>query len=116
MRHQKKTVKLGRTKGPRTALFKNLATSIILYENVQTTITKAKAIKPIVERLITRGKVKSLANKRYLDTYLLDKKAIKKVLEVLGPRYKERPGGYLRIIKMKRRQGDGATMVQIEFV
>lgn len=116
MRHQKKTAKFGRTAGPRKALMKSLATSVILYEKVTTTETKAKAIRPIVERLVTRGKVKSLHSKQMLDRFLPEKKAVKKLLEVLGPRYKDRKGGYLRITKLSRRQGDGALLVRIEFV
>ncbi len=116
MRHQKKSVKLGRTRNPRRALLSNLAASVILYEKVTTTEAKAKAIKPIVEKLVTKGKVKSVHVKQQLTSALPEKKAVKKVMEVLGPRYKDRPGGYLRIIKIGQRQGDGAPMVQIEFV
>lgn len=116
MRHQKKTVKLGRTAAPRKALFSNLAASLILYEKIQTTEAKAKALRPRVERLITRGKVKNIHNKQQLGRFLGQPKAVKKVLDVLGPRYADRPGGYLRITHMGRRQGDAAPMVQIEFV
>ena len=77
---------------------------------------KAKVLRPFVEKLITRGKDNSLASRRYLLKYLYIENAVKKVLEVFGPRYKVRPGGYLRIIKLGQRQGDGAKMVQIEFV
>ncbi len=116
MRHRKVNKKLRRESGPRRALLDNLATSIILYEKVVTTEVKAKAIKPIVERLITRGKVKSVHSKQQLAKVLHDKKAVQKTLDVLGPRYKDRKGGYCRIIKISQRQGDGALMAQIELV
>ena len=116
MRHRKKGRKFGRTRGPRRALLSNLAASVILYERVQTTEAKAKAVRPLVERLVTKGKTKSLHMKRELEKVLPEKMAVKKVLEVLGPRYKDRPGGYTRITKLRRRQGDSAPIVQIEFV
>ncbi|OGY89873.1 MAG: 50S ribosomal protein L17 [Candidatus Komeilibacteria bacterium RIFCSPLOWO2_01_FULL_52_15] len=116
MRHRKKRVKLGRESGPRRALLKNLATQVILYEKVRTTQAKAKAIRPIVEKIITRGKVKSVHTKRMIGRYIRQPKAVMKVLDVLGPRYKDRKGGYTRIIKMGQRAGDGAPMVSIEFV
>lgn len=116
MRHRKKSIKLGREKAPRRALLLNLATSIILYERVNTTEAKAKAVRPFVERLITKGKTKSIHTKQELGRMLLDKKAVRKVLEVLGPRYKDRAGGYTRIVKRESRQGDNARMAQIEFV
>ena len=116
MRHRSKTKIFSRSKAARVAMLKNLATSVILYERVRTTEAKAKAVRPIVERLITTGKVKSLNTKRALDRVLPDKKAVKKILEVLGPRYKDRNGGYTRIIKIEQRQGDGAHIAQVEFV
>lgn len=116
MRHQKKTIKLDRKSGPRKALLKNLAMSVIIYEKVTTTEAKAKAVKPLVEKLITLGKENSLANYRKLFRSLPTEKAAKKVIEVLGPKYKERKGGYLRLVKVISRKGDGAKMVRIEFV
>ncbi len=116
MRHAKKGKKLGREKAPRKALLNNLATSIILYEKVITTEAKAKAIRPLVEKLITRAKVKSVHNKQILNKTLKDKKAVQKILDIIGPKYKERKGGYTRIIKMGRRLGDGALQAQIELV
>jgi large subunit ribosomal protein L17 len=116
MRHQKKTKHFDRGVGPRRALYKNLANSLILYEKIKTTEAKAKAIKAKVERMITRAKVDSLHNRRELIKILPTKNAVKKLFEVLGPKYKERSGGYLRIIKTGPRQGDGAKMVVIEFV
>lgn len=116
MRHRKTIKKLDRKKAPREAMLNNLATSIVLYEKVKTTLAKAKTVKPILEKMITRGKVKSVHNKQQLNRFLKDKKAVQKVLDVLGPRYKERAGGYTRIIKMAPRLGDGAKMAQIELV
>ena len=116
MRHRKVGRKLGRKTGPRKALKDSLATALVLYEKIVTTETKAKTIRPIVEKLVTRAKVKSVHNKQQLARVLEDKKAVQKLLDVLGPRYKDRKGGYTRIIKMSRRQGDGAAMAQIEFV
>jgi large subunit ribosomal protein L17 len=116
MRHRKVGKKLGREKGPRKALTDSLATSLVLREKIVTTEAKAKAIRPIVERLITRSKVKSVHNKQRLSRVLEDKKAVQKLLDVIGPKYKDRKGGYTRIIKMVRRQGDGAAMAQIELV
>jgi len=116
MRHRKKEKILDRKKDQRRALLRGLATSLILYEKIKTTEAKAKAIKPIVEKLITKGKKHDLNTRRELLKYLYLKNAAKKVLEELSPRYKERKGGYLRIIKLGQRQGDAAKIVQIEFV
>lgn len=116
MRHRKVGQKFGRERGPRKALVDSLATSLVLYEKVVTTEAKAKALRPIAEKLVTRAKIKSVHNKQQLGRVLEDKKAVQKLLDVLGPRYKDRKGGYTRIIKMNRRQGDGAPMAQIEFV
>lgn len=116
MRHRKYGKKLGRETGPRQALMRNLATSVILYERVRTTKAKAQAVRPIVERMVTTGKQSSLTSRRRLSASLATPGAVRKVLEVLGPRYISRPGGYTRIIKLGRRRGDAAEMVQIEFV
>ncbi len=116
MRHRNKGKILDRKAASRKALLRNLATSIIIFEKVKTTKAKAKAVKPIVEKLITLAKNNNLTTYRKLQETLYHKKAIKKALEVLGPKYKERKGGYTRIINLKKRQGDGAEIVQIEFV
>lgn len=116
MKHRTGKKILGRKAAPRKALLENLAASLILYEKVKTTEAKAKTVKPIVEKLITKGKNKNLNAKRELEKVLPDKKAVRKVLDVLGPRYKDRNGGYTRITKLKIRQGDNAPVVQIEFV
>ncbi len=116
MRHRKKTTILGRKQGPKKALLRSLATELVLYEKIKTTEAKAKAIRPIIEKLITKGKVGDLHAKRELLKYLYQDNAVKKVLEELGPRYKTRKGGYTRIIKLGTRQGDAAKIAQIEFV
>lgn len=116
MRHRKKSIILDRKVGPRRSLVKNLAQSVVLYEKVTTTQAKAKAIRPYVERLVTAAKVPSLANRRLLLRRLPTEIAVKKLIEVLGPRYKDRQGGYTRITKLKARQGDRAQTAVIEFV
>lgn len=116
MRHQNKNKILDRQKGPRELMLRNLASSILLYEKVKTTEAKAKTVKPLVEKMITMAKIGDLKSRRQLIQVLLQKKAIKKSLEVLGARYKDRKGGYTRITKLVPRQGDGAKMVQIELV
>jgi len=116
MRHRVKGKILGREKGPREALYRNLATSIVLYEKVKTTEAKAKAVRPMVEKLITVGKKNDLQSRRQLLAFLYVENAVKKILEDLAPRYKTRAGGYLRITPIGRRRGDAAKMVQIEFV
>lgn len=117
MRHRNSGTVLDREAGPRKALLKGLALSVVLYEKVQTTEAKAKAIRPLVERLVTRGKGGTLHDRRELLSYFGGQELpVKKILEVLSPRYKTREGGYTRIIKMGPRKGDGAQMVQIEFV
>lgn len=116
MRHRSKKVTLGRTRGPRTALLTQLAEQVIVYEKVKTTEAKAKAVKPLVERLITRGKTQSLAAKREAARVVGSSKALRKLFEVIGPRYATRAGGYCRIVKLGTRQGDRAPIVYIELV
>ncbi len=116
MRHRKSGKVLDRKKGPRASLLRNLAASIVLHEKVRTTEAKAKAVRPLVERAITSGKVSSLAARRNLMKTFYTEQPVKKILEVLGPRYATRPGGYTRIVKIGPRQGDGGAMVQIELV
>ncbi len=116
MIYNKKGKKLDRKKGPREMMMRNLASSILMYEKVKTTEAKAKIVRPLVERMITMARTGSLTSRRTLLKVLLQKEAVKKALDVLGVRYKERNGGYTRIIKLGQRQGDGAEMVQIELV
>lgn len=116
MRHQKQKNKLSRQVGPRQALLRSLAYSLIVHEKITTTLVKAKTLKPIVEKMVTRAKVDNLANRRLLLRALAKDKPVRKLLEVLGPRYQERHGGYLRIIKLEPRRGDAAKLAIIEFV
>lgn len=97
-------------------MLRNLASSVIIYEKVKTTEAKAKAVKPLVEKLITTAKAGDLSARRKLIEFLPQKNAIKKLMDVLGGRYKERKGGYTRIIKLSNRVGDGAKVVQLELV
>jgi large subunit ribosomal protein L17 len=116
MRHRNKNKILDRKKGPRELMLRNLASSILLYEKVKTTKAKAQAVRPLVEKMITSAKAGDLAARRGLIKVLLQKNAVKKAIEVLGVRYKTRPGGYTRTTKLGARAGDGAEMVQIELV
>lgn len=116
MRHRVKGKKLDRKKEPREAMLKNLASSIIIYEKVKTTEAKAKAVKPMLEKIITISLNGDLASRRRLIALLPQPMAVKKAMEILGPRYKDRRGGYLRIVKLGKRQGDGADIAQIGLV
>lgn len=95
---------------------RGLAQNLVLYEKIKTTEAKAKALRPYIERMITTAKKGDLTARRSLMKDLTTDGAVKKMLEVLGPRYKTRAGGYTRIVKIGPRQGDGAEIVQIEFV
>ncbi len=116
MNHNRKGKVLGREKAPREAMLRNLAQSVILHESVNTTLAKAKAVKPLVEKLITMGRVKTLTSRRALARVLTIESAVNKVLEELGPRYVNRPGGYTRIIKLGHRHGDGAPVAQLQLI
>lgn len=116
MRHRKKGTILGREKASREALLRNLATSVILYEKVRTTQAKAKAVKPLVEKAITAGKTPTIASRRKLMKFFYTEHPVKKILEVLAPRYESRHGGYARIVKIGARKNDAADMAQIELV
>lgn len=107
---------LGREKAPRKSLFRNLAAEVVLYEKIKTTEAKAKAVRPYVEKMITAGKENNLISRRKLLRFFYFENPVKKILEVLGPRYKDRKGGYTRIIKLGRRQGDAAKEAIIELV
>jgi len=116
MRHRNKGIILDRAKAPREAMLRNLAASVILYEKVKTTAAKAKAVCPLVEKAITTGKTDSLSARRQLLSFFYTDHPIKKIFEVLGPRYQDRHGGYTRITKMGHRPNDGADVVLIELV
>lgn len=115
MRHQRANRKFGLETDQRRALLRSLAQALIIREKIKTTEPKAKELRPFVEKLITRSKTNTVANKRALITEVGDQGA-KKLLEVVGPKFKDRNGGYIRIIKLPRRVSDGSKMAQIEFV
>lgn len=108
--------KLGRTSNQRKALFRSLANSFILHEKIVTTDAKAKAVRPMIEKLITLAKTNSIVSRRLLLKDLVSENTVQKMLEVIGPKFKERPGGYTRIVKMGNRSGDQAAMVSLTFV
>lgn len=116
MRHQKTTRTLGRPKAQREALMRNLAESLILHEAIETTKAKAKELRGFVEPLITKAKGGTLADRRELIKVLYTDKVINKMMDEIGPRYKERNGGYTRIMKIGFRPNDGAEKVRIELV
>src|SRR5512142_743009 len=116
MRHGSAHRKLGRTSAHRTAMFANMAASLIKHEQIVTTLPKAKELRPIVEKLVTLGKRGGLALRRQAISEMRDIEQAKKLFEVLAPRYKDRQGGYTRIIKAGFRYGDSAPMAVIEFV
>jgi large subunit ribosomal protein L17 len=97
-------------------MLRNLASSILIYEKVKTTKAKAQAVRPLLERVITYARKNDLASKKRIMSILPQKMAAKKVIEVIGGRYKDQNGGYCRIVKLGERQGDGAEVVQIELV
>lgn len=117
MRHKVKSKRVNRDGAHLDSMLRNLATSIILYEKVKTTRAKAKIIKPIVEKLITKAKKHSTVNAmRHLNAYFLDKNASKKLVRELLDRYKERNSGFVRLTNLGYRAGDAAPMVQIELI
>jgi len=116
MRHRKAGRKLGRSSGHRKALYRNLITELFRHERIRTTEAKAKAIRGQAEKLITLGKRGDLHARRLAAARLNDPTIVKKLFDELAPRYEDRPGGYTRILKLGRRQGDGASMVLIELV
>ena len=116
MRHKFGYKKLNRTSEHRKALIKNMLNSLIKYEQIITTLPKAKLIKPQAEKLITLGKKKNLTNTRVLISKLQDKKNANKILNTLSKRYEKRAGGYTRIVKAGYRYGDNSPMAVIEFV
>jgi large subunit ribosomal protein L17 len=116
MRHGKVHRKLNRTAEHRRAMFANMCASLIKHEQIVTTLPKAKELRPIVEKLVTLGKKGGLALRRQAIAELRDVEMAKKLFDVLAPRYKDRHGGYTRIIKAGFRYGDNAAMAVIEFV
>ena len=115
MRHRVAHRKLNRTSAHRRALRRSLVCSLIEHESIITTVPKAKEVRSFAEKLITRAKKGDLASRRYLAKYF-EKSLVKKIVDEIGPRYKGRPGGYTRIIKLEPRKANGARKVIIEFV
>ena len=116
MRHRVAGWKLGRNTSHRRALLRNLVTSLILEERIETTVPKAKAMRPHVERMITLGKRGDLAARRQAAAYLMTGEAVKKLFDTVSPRFGDREGGYLRIIRSGWRQGDGGEKAFIELL
>jgi large subunit ribosomal protein L17 len=116
MRHKVAGFKLKRDVGARRALLRNLVTSVILQERVVTTIPKAKAIKPLVEKMITLGKRDTLHARRQAAAFLCTPASVKKLFDTLGTRFGQRKGGYTRITRLGPRKGDGAEQAMIELV
>ncbi|MBK8178472.1 MAG: 50S ribosomal protein L17 [Planctomycetes bacterium] len=117
MRHRLAGNHLGRTSAHRTAMARNMAVSLIDHERIITTVQKAKNVKPFVEKLITLSKEPTLAHRRMAFARLRSDDAVTKLFDVLGPRFKARPGGYCRILKLsKPRLGDNGTRAILEFV
>ena len=116
MRHRQSNRKLNRTTSHRLAMFRNMSNSLLKHEVIKTTLPKAKELRRFVEPLITLGKEPSLANHRLAFDRLRDRDIVVKLFGELGPRYKARPGGYLRILKYGFRNGDNAPMALVELV
>ena len=116
MRHGVAQKKLNRTASHRTAMLANMAASLIKHEQIVTTLPKAKALRPVVEKLVTLAKRGDLHARRLVVSRLRDETQAKKLFDTLGPRYKARPGGYTRILKAGFRYGDNAPVAVIEFV
>lgn len=116
MHHRKSGKKLGRTSSHRKAMFQNMAASLVKHELIKTTLVKAKELRRVVEPMITRAKVDSVANRRLLFSRLRDDAAVAKLFTNVATRHKQRPGGYLRVLKCGFRAGDNAPMAIVELV
>lgn len=115
MRHRQKGTILDRKKGPRELLIRNLVSSVILYEKVETSPAKARAVRSLLERLITRSKTNNVVSQRYVKKILPVKEARAKLFEVLSVKYQEMHGGYTRVVKIATpRKGDGGELVRLE--
>ena len=116
MRHRKSGRKFNRNTSHRNAMMRSLGVSIILYESIKTTLAKAKEVRGFLEPLVTLSKENTVSNQRRAFSKLRDNKSVAKLFNELGPRFKDTPGGYLRIIKRGFRSGDKAPVAQIEFI
>ncbi len=116
MRHRKSARKLNRNSAHRRAMFRNMTVSLMQYEMIKTTVPKAKELRRVAEPLITMAKTDSVARRRLVFARLRDRGVVTKLFNELGPRYKQRPGGYLRILKSGYRAGDKAPLAYVELV
>ena len=116
MRHRHGLRKLNRTSSHRLAMLRNMTNSLLKHELIKTTLPKAKELRRVVEPMITLGKSATLANRRLAYNRLRDRDIVSKLFDVIGPRYKTRPGGYLRILKYGFRKGDNAPMALVELM
>lgn len=116
MRHQVKRGKLGRNTSHRRALLRNMVTSFLEKERMRTTLAKARAARPVAEKMITLAKRNTLHSRRQALSYLTKESVVTKLFAEIGPRFAERPGGYTRIVKLDTRLGDGAEMAMLELV
>lgn len=116
MRHRKSGRKLGRNSSHRKAMFRNMAASLFRHETIKTTVPKAKELRRVAEPLITLAKEDGVANRRLAFSRLRDKEVVGKLFKDLGPRFKARPGGYIRILKLGPRAGDAAPMALVQLV
>lgn len=116
MRHRKSGRKLGRNSSHRKAMYRNLAASLVRHETIRTTLPKAKELRRVIEPLITLAKEDGVSRRRRAFARLRDEAAVGKLFNDLGPRFRERPGGYLRILKMGYRRGDSAPMAVVQLL
>ena len=116
MRHRKSGRKLGRNSSHRKAMYRNMATSLVQHETIKTTLPKAKELRRVVEPLITLAKEDGVSRRRLAFARLRDDAAVGKLFTELGPRFKDRPGGYLRILKIGHRAGDSAPMALVQLL
>ncbi|MEN0003682.1 MAG: 50S ribosomal protein L17 [Bacteroidota bacterium] len=116
MRHGKKFNHLGRKSAHRKALLRNLAIALVEHKRINTTLAKARALRKFIEPLVTKSKANTMHSRRVVFSYLQNKHAVTELFETIGPKVGERPGGYVRVLKIGWRKGDGAEMAMIEFV
>jgi large subunit ribosomal protein L17 len=116
MRHRKAHRKLGRVSEHRTALLRNQATALLMHEHIETTVPKAKELRPFVEKLITRARSGTLHDRRQATRHVQQRAIADKLFTEVGPKFQKRAGGYTRILKLGHRKGDGAEMARIELV
>lgn len=116
MRHNVKGRKLGRTTEHRKAMFRNQICSLVLHGRIRTTLAKAKELRPIAEKMVTKSRTDDVAARRLVRRWISDRTIVKKLFDEVTPRFLDRPGGYTRVIKLGPRSGDGAEMALLEWV